>query len=69
MRLNKSKCKVLHLERNNCMNHYSLGDGLLERSSAEKDLSILLNSRLAMSQQHAPVAKANGILGCIKECG
>jgi len=68
MRLNKSKCKVLHLERNNCMHHYSLGDGLLERSSAEKDLSVLVGNRKAMRQQCALVSKkANGILGCIKK--
>ena len=59
MRFNKSKCKVLHLEKNNCMHHYSLGDGLLERSSAEKDLSILFNNRLTV--------KANDKLGYIRK--
>ena len=45
----------------------SIGTGLLERSSVEKDLEILVCNRLAMSQQCALVAKkANGILECIK---
>ena len=50
MRFNKNKCRVLHLERSNCMHLYRLGDYLLERSS-EKDLGILVDSRLAMSQK------------------
>lgn len=50
------------------MHQYSLGDDLLERSSAGRDLEVLVDDRLAMSQQCALVAKkANGILGCIKK--
>ena len=66
-RFNKDKCGVLHLGRNNRMHQYKVGDDLLERNSAE-DLSVLVDNRLAMSQQCVPVAKkANGILGCIKK--
>lgn len=40
----------------------------LERSSAEKDLGILVNIKLSMSQQCTPVArKASGILACIRK--
>ena len=68
MRLNKSKCTALHLWRNNCTHQYRLGADLLERSSAEKDLGVLVDNRMAMSQQRALVAKkANGTLGCIKK--
>lgn len=42
MMLNKSKCGVLHLWRNNCMHQYTLGDELLEKSSSENDLSALV---------------------------
>ena len=57
MRFNKSKSRVLHLGRNKHPHMYRLGDDLLERSFAEKKLDVLVDSRLAMSQQCAIVAK------------
>jgi len=40
---------------------------MLQRSSAEKDLSVLVGNKLAMSQQCALMArKASGILWSIK---
>ncbi|GAB0188407.1 mitochondrial enolase superfamily member 1 [Grus japonensis] len=65
MEFNKGKCRVLHLGKNNPKHQYRLGVDLLGSSTVEKDLGVLVDNKLSMSQQSAK--KASGIVGCVKK--
>jgi len=68
VKLSKAKYKVLHTGRGNTKHKYSvsLGREWIESSPEEKDLEVLVDEKLSMTQQYALAAqKANHILGCI----
>ncbi|XP_062424398.1 uncharacterized protein LOC134136511 isoform X2 [Rhea pennata] len=52
LRLNKGKCRVLHLGKNNPWHQYKPEADLVESSSAEKDLGVLVDDKLTESNKY-----------------
>jgi len=70
MNLNKGKCKILPLRRNNPRHQYILGTDWLESSSEEKDLGVLVDSKLNINQQCTVAARkvTNSVLHYEDHC-
>ncbi|GAB0179422.1 mitochondrial enolase superfamily member 1 [Grus japonensis] len=68
MKFNKDKHKGLHLRKHNLGVQHSLGSTWLGRNSVERDLEVLVDNKLNMSEQCGTAAKpANRMLGCINK--
>ena len=66
MKINKAKCKVLHVGRDNPKHKHRLGGEWLESSPEEKDLGGPVDAHCMSRQRALAAQKANCILGCIQ---
>lgn len=63
MTSDKNEYKALHLVQSSCLHKYRVRINSPVNSSAEKNLQVMVNSKLNMSQQCS--SKEEAILGCI----
>ena len=66
MKFNRDKCKVLHRGRREQKDTHKTGDNWLSNTMSMKDLGVVVDLKLKMSQQVILLPKkAHAILGCI----
>ena len=69
MQYNKDKCRVLHLGCKNIQHTYWLGSDPLSSTEVERDLRVIVDSKMNMSCQYDKIiSKANRTLSCISRC-
>ena len=69
MGFNTNKCEVMHLGRNNRHHTYRLENSPLVSTEAEKDLGVIIDSKMNMGRQCGEaVRKANCALSFIHRC-
>lgn len=67
LRFNESKCKIMHIGRDNPRKDYTIGKTTLEKISEERDLGVYISDDLKPSLQCVKSAKkASSALGIIK---
>ncbi|KAJ7395962.1 hypothetical protein BTVI_149717 [Pitangus sulphuratus] len=70
VKFKKGKCWILHVGWGNPGYTYRLGNEMLESSAAKRDLEVLVNGKLNMSQRCALAARrVNHVLGCCSREG
>ena len=58
MKFNATKCKILHVGKNNPRFEYFMGDTKIEEADEEKDLGVWIDTTMKPSRQCAAAAKA-----------
>ena len=67
MEFNVSKCKIMHLGKDNPNNVYTMGGSVLTETTEERDLGVLVDDKLIFDKHIREIVnKANRMLGMIR---